>query len=156
MLGSGRRCAAAGTSPTNSPAQGPDRRLWLRERVRKRRVLDLRVCRSNHRDTSARPTSGRCALAGGRRRRRRGRDTRSNDPHTGRPPSGILAVTVVGPDLATADAFATAAYAMGTDGPAWTADLTEYGAMTIRRDDVVLTTEMFHSLQRGEPRAPLA
>ena len=72
-----------------------------------------------------------------------------HDPHTGRPPSGVLAVTVIGPDLATADAFATAAYAMGIDGPAWTAGLTEYGAMTIRDDDVVLTTELFHSLQRG-------
>src|SRR5207248_3932894 len=38
------------------------------------------------------------------------------DPHTGRPPGGILSVTVVGPDLATADAYATAAYAMGRAG----------------------------------------
>src|SRR3954447_19191059 len=38
------------------------------------------------------------------------------DPHTGRPPTGLLSVTVVGPDLAKADAYATAAYAMGADG----------------------------------------
>ena len=53
------------------------------------------------------------------------------DPHTGEPPSGTRSVTVVGPDLATADAFATAAFAMGEDGPAWTAGLPGYDAMTI-------------------------
>src|SRR4051794_8690071 len=40
------------------------------------------------------------------------------DPHTGRRPTGLLSVTVVGADLATADAYATAAFAMGADGPA--------------------------------------
>ncbi len=39
------------------------------------------------------------------------------DPHTGAPPRGLLSVTVVGPDLALADAYATAAFAMGADGP---------------------------------------
>ena len=39
------------------------------------------------------------------------------DPHTGRPPAGVLSVTIVGPDLATADAYATAAFAMGEPGP---------------------------------------
>ena len=62
------------------------------------------------------------------------------DPHTGRPPSGVLAVTIVGPDLATADAYATAAFAMGADGPRWTARLHGYEAMTILADDTVLTT----------------
>ena len=38
------------------------------------------------------------------------------DPHTGRPAAGVLSVTIVGPDLATADAYATAAYAMGRLG----------------------------------------
>ena len=53
------------------------------------------------------------------------------DPHTGRPPEGVLSVTVTGPDLATADAFATAAFAMGRDGPAWTARLSGYEALTL-------------------------
>jgi FAD:protein FMN transferase len=35
------------------------------------------------------------------------------DPHTRRPPSGVLSVTITGPDLATADAYATAAFANG-------------------------------------------
>ena len=43
------------------------------------------------------------------------------DPRTGEPPAGVLSVTVLGPDLGTADAYATAAFAMGADGPAWTA-----------------------------------
>jgi FAD:protein FMN transferase len=65
------------------------------------------------------------------------------DPHTGRPPEGVLSVTVVGPCLGTADAYATAAFAMGRTGPAWTAHLDGYEAMTILADDTVLTTARF-------------
>jgi thiamine biosynthesis lipoprotein len=65
------------------------------------------------------------------------------DPHTGRPPSGLLSVTFVGPDLATADAYATAAFAMGAAGPAWTATLEGYDAMCITSDRRVLTTPGF-------------
>ena len=35
------------------------------------------------------------------------------DPFTGRPPSGLASLTVIGPSLALADAYATAAFAMG-------------------------------------------
>jgi FAD:protein FMN transferase len=52
-------------------------------------------------------------------------------------------VTVLGRDLATADAYATAAFAMGELGPAWTAGLRGCGAMTILAGDRVLTTERF-------------
>jgi FAD:protein FMN transferase len=62
------------------------------------------------------------------------------DPHTGRPPDGVLSVTVAGPDLGTADAYATAAFAMGLDGPAWTAGLRGYEALTILADGRVLST----------------
>ncbi|MDX6474886.1 MAG: FAD:protein transferase, partial [Gaiellaceae bacterium] len=65
------------------------------------------------------------------------------NPHTRRAPSGVLSVTITGPDLATADAYATAAFAMGTQGPAWTARLTGYEAMTILSDDRVLSTPGF-------------
>jgi thiamine biosynthesis lipoprotein len=65
------------------------------------------------------------------------------DPHTGRPPEGLLSVTVVGPDLATADAYATAAFAMGSDGPGWTATLAGYDALCITSDHRVLTTPGF-------------
>src|SRR4051812_35030886 len=65
------------------------------------------------------------------------------DPHTGRPPEGVLSVTVVGPDLATADAYATAAFAMGETAPAWTARLRGYDAMTVLAGDEVLATPGF-------------
>jgi thiamine biosynthesis lipoprotein len=66
------------------------------------------------------------------------------DPHTGRPPSGILSVTIVGRELATADAYATAAFAMGPDlAPHWTARLERYEAMTILGDETVFKTGGF-------------
>jgi thiamine biosynthesis lipoprotein len=66
------------------------------------------------------------------------------DPHTRRPPDGVLSVTVTGPELATADAYATAVFAMGADGPAWTARLPRpYEAMTILADGRVLSTPGF-------------
>jgi thiamine biosynthesis lipoprotein len=69
------------------------------------------------------------------------------DPHTGRPPAGVLSVTIVGPELATADAYATAAFAMGEAGPEWTATLGLYEAMTILADDRVLLTPGFPSVR---------
>jgi thiamine biosynthesis lipoprotein len=66
------------------------------------------------------------------------------DPHTGRPSEGLLSVTVVGPDLGTADAYATAAFAMGARGPHWTARLPRgYEAMSILADETVLFTPGF-------------
>jgi thiamine biosynthesis lipoprotein len=67
------------------------------------------------------------------------------DPHTRRPPRGVSSVTITGPDLATADAFATAAFAMGVEGPAWTARLRGYEAMTILSDGRALSTPRFPS-----------
>ncbi|MGZ6265327.1 MAG: FAD:protein FMN transferase [Candidatus Limnocylindrales bacterium] len=43
------------------------------------------------------------------------------NPFTGSVPSGVLSVTVVGPSLTYADAYATAAFAMGPTGLAWLA-----------------------------------
>jgi FAD:protein FMN transferase len=68
------------------------------------------------------------------------------DPASGEPPAGILSVTVVGSDLATADAYATAAFAMGgRRAPGWTARLHGYEAMTILDDGRVLSTPGFPS-----------
>jgi FAD:protein FMN transferase len=44
------------------------------------------------------------------------------DGRTGLPAYGLLSITVHADDLTTADATATAAFAMGTDGPAWAAE----------------------------------
>ena len=62
------------------------------------------------------------------------------DPHTGRPPAGTLSVTMIDRTLARADAHATAAFAMGAQGPEWSARL---AAMTILADDQVLLTPTF-------------
>lgn len=67
------------------------------------------------------------------------------NPGEGTPPRGVLSVTIVGPDLGTADAYATAAFAMGEAGPAWTATLVGagYEALSIMEDDTVLSTPGF-------------
>lgn len=41
------------------------------------------------------------------------------DPHTGQPADKLVAATVVGPDLAVADGYATALFAAGKPGLAW-------------------------------------
>ncbi len=65
------------------------------------------------------------------------------DPHTGEAPSGVLSVTIVGPELGTADAYATAAFAMGEQGPHWTRTLAPYEALTILPDETTLVTPGF-------------
>jgi thiamine biosynthesis lipoprotein len=61
----------------------------------------------------------------------------------GRPPEAVLSVTITGPDLGIADAYATAAFAMGHAGPAWTARLRGYEALTILADGRTLRTPGF-------------
>lgn len=65
------------------------------------------------------------------------------DPFTGLPPKGVLSVTIVGPDLGTADAYATAAFAMGEEGPRWTMSRAGYESMTILEEGTVLSTPNF-------------
>jgi thiamine biosynthesis lipoprotein len=66
------------------------------------------------------------------------------NPHSSLAPSGVLSVTIVGPELGTADAYATAAFAMGPKrGPQWTARLAGYEAMTILADETVFKTGGF-------------
>jgi thiamine biosynthesis lipoprotein len=66
------------------------------------------------------------------------------DPHTGQPPRGVLSVTVAGPELATADAYATATFAMGAEAALqWVAHLPGHEAMIILEDDVLLSTAGF-------------
>jgi len=57
------------------------------------------------------------------------------DPFTGRPPSGLTSITISGPSLALADAYATAAFAMGEQrAREWTEDLGGYAAFAIAAD----------------------
>jgi thiamine biosynthesis lipoprotein len=65
------------------------------------------------------------------------------DPRTGAAPSDVLSVTVIGPDLGLADAYSTAAFSLGTDGPQWTLGLDGYEAMTILGGGRVLCTPGF-------------
>jgi thiamine biosynthesis lipoprotein len=54
------------------------------------------------------------------------------DPHLGHPATGLASLTVVGPSLALADAYATAAFAMGpTRARDWTESLPGYEAYAI-------------------------
>jgi thiamine biosynthesis lipoprotein len=63
------------------------------------------------------------------------------DPHTGAAPDGVLSVTITGPDLATADAYATAAFAMGSRvAPHWVARLRGYAGLVILSDGRMLST----------------
>jgi len=63
------------------------------------------------------------------------------DPRTGRPVSGLASVTVVGPDLAVADAYATASMVLGPDaGLRWLQTRVGYEGLAITDDHVVLTT----------------
>lgn len=55
------------------------------------------------------------------------------DGRTGLPADGLVSVTVVADDLTTADATATAAYALGRDGPAWAA--AQPGCLVFAVDD---------------------
>ena len=68
------------------------------------------------------------------------------DPHSGAAPRAVLSVTITGPILADADAFATAAFAMDAKGPEWTTRLAGYEAMTIMGDGRVLSTSGFPSV----------
>ncbi|MFD8815013.1 FAD:protein FMN transferase [Streptomyces sp. NPDC059627] len=65
------------------------------------------------------------------------------DPHLRTAPTGLLSVTVCGPDLGTADAYATAAFAMGRGAADWTLTLDGYEAMTVLDDERVYLTPGF-------------
>jgi thiamine biosynthesis lipoprotein len=56
------------------------------------------------------------------------------NPRTGQPARGLRSVTVVGPDLALADAYATAALAMGEAGLGWLAARTGYESAVVTDD----------------------
>jgi thiamine biosynthesis lipoprotein len=68
------------------------------------------------------------------------------DPHTGLVPDGMRSLTVVGPTLALADAYATAGFAMGERGIAWVGRQPGFGAMGITAADRVVWTPLVHDL----------
>jgi FAD:protein FMN transferase len=56
------------------------------------------------------------------------------NPRTGLVPEELLSMTVVGPSLAVADAYATTAFAMGRAGLAWLASRPGYAGYAIDRE----------------------
>lgn len=68
------------------------------------------------------------------------------NPHTGRAPTGLRSLTVLGPRLAMADAYATAGFAMGEAGIAWAGRQPGHGAVAITADDRVVWTPLAHDL----------
>ncbi|WP_426510316.1 FAD:protein FMN transferase [Dactylosporangium sp. McL0621] len=69
------------------------------------------------------------------------------DPFTGRPAGELCSVTVVGPELGTADAYATAALAMGRPGIDWLATLPGHESAVVTQDGQALRSD-------GLPVAP--
>ena len=69
-------------------------------------------------------------------------------PHRRRRPPGSPRSPIAGDELATADAYATAAFAMGAAAPAWTATIAPYEALTI------LGRRHRASRRPGSPRRP--
>ena len=76
------------------------------------------------------------------------------DPRSGAVPDTLLSLTVVGPSLTWADAYATAAFPMGLDGLAWVHDRAGYGALAITRDERVIWTPVIDPLLERETPLP--
>jgi thiamine biosynthesis lipoprotein len=68
------------------------------------------------------------------------------DPRTGRPPTGLMSMTVVGPSLTYADAYATAAFVMGERGAAWVAGVDGYEALAITQGRRTVWTSGLESM----------
>ena len=68
------------------------------------------------------------------------------DPHTGRPVTSLLSMTIVGPDIVAADVYATAAFAMGPAGLAFIEERPGYEAYAIAPDLVASWTAGFDAL----------
>lgn len=62
------------------------------------------------------------------------------DPRTGRPAVALASVTVVGPDLTTADAYATAAFVMGGTARDWIEALPRHEAYAVTAGGRTWTT----------------
>jgi FAD:protein FMN transferase len=74
------------------------------------------------------------------------------DPRTGDVPDGLRSLTVVGPTLAFADAYATAGFVMGEPGIAWAAGEPGFGALGITAADRLIWSPLLDELLL-EPRA---
>ena len=77
------------------------------------------------------------------------------DPRTGRPAAALASVTVVGPDLTTADAYATAAFVMGDAARDWIEELPGHEAYAVTADGRTWTTSGLRGHRSGPaPSSP--
>jgi thiamine biosynthesis lipoprotein len=76
------------------------------------------------------------------------------DPRTGLVPRGLRSMTVVGPTLALADGYATAAFAMGEEGIAWVGRQPGFGALAVTADNRVVWTELIDVLRAAPATGP--
>jgi len=65
------------------------------------------------------------------------------DPHTGQPTTELASVTVIGPDLTLADAYATAVFVMGVPGLEWLTGHAGYDGYAITHDATTISTPGF-------------
>jgi len=63
------------------------------------------------------------------------------DPRSGATPDELVSLTVVGPELTWADAYATAAFTIGLGGPAWVERHPGYGAVAVTADERLVWSE---------------
>lgn len=69
------------------------------------------------------------------------------DPATGEPTADVASVTIVGPDLTYADAYATSVFVMGVEGLLWLAERhPDYAGCVITHDDRTFSTPNFVAL----------
>ena len=71
------------------------------------------------------------------------------DPHTGAAADGLASVTIVGRQLTFVDAYATAAYAMGSDALAWIESLPGYEGLVVLADGTREATSGWGALVSG-------
>jgi thiamine biosynthesis lipoprotein len=74
------------------------------------------------------------------------------DPYTGQPARALASVTVVGGDLGEADAYATAAVAMGEAGLRWMDRLEGYESLVVTADGRLFRS---HGLPEADPDGDL-
>lgn len=77
------------------------------------------------------------------------------DPRTGCTVDEFASATVVGPNAAEADAYATTLFIMGTEGLRWLADRTDYSGCLITHDRRLLSNDSFDAFLVPFDRMPM-
>jgi thiamine biosynthesis lipoprotein len=72
------------------------------------------------------------------------------DPSTGAPTADVASVTIVGPDLGLADAYATAVYVLGLEGLRWLDQQPGYHGLVVTHDGQLHATAGMRDLLRSD------